>query len=171
MLVNRAYQTRYSGNRIRRMMQLEGLTLPIRRHRRSGRAHTGLVRRPHSNERWCSDVLQIACWNGEVVYLATALDCADREILAWRAADHPLVGGDIQALLQIAVARRIGDRASGASAAVADGQWFDPYRGRDRVVCGATGPHAHHDPGVQPAVERDGRGLGGHAASGLLGWG
>ena len=49
---------------------------------RTGRAHTGLIRRESSNERWCSDVLEIACWSGEIVQIGFALDCHDREALA-----------------------------------------------------------------------------------------
>jgi transposase InsO family protein len=47
------------------------------------RAHQGSVIAPASNLRWSSDVLEIGCWNGEVVRLAFAIDTHDREIIAW----------------------------------------------------------------------------------------
>ena len=56
----------------------------------SGRAHTGLIRREVSNERWCSDALEISCWNGELVQMAFALDSCDREAIAFVAARRDL---------------------------------------------------------------------------------
>ena len=43
-----------------------------------------------SNQRWCSDVLEIACWNREVVHVAFALDCCDREVPAHVATTLPI---------------------------------------------------------------------------------
>ncbi len=87
-------------------MAMHGWRLPSRQHRRTGRAHTGQIVRPGSNERWCSDTLELACWNGEFVVLAFALDCHDREALAWVAAPRDLVSTDIVTLLEQAVAAR-----------------------------------------------------------------
>ena len=109
-LVNRAFGTCYNPKRIRRVMALCGWILPIRSRRRNGRAHTGLIRRPHPNERWCSDALEIVCWNGEKVAVAFALDCHDREALAFVASAHDLAARDIQRLMQQAVQRRFGDQ-------------------------------------------------------------
>lgn len=81
-LVNRAFATRYNLKRIRRVMELNGWQLPRAARRRTGRAHRGRIQREVSNERWCSDVLEIACWSGEIVQLGFALDCHDREALA-----------------------------------------------------------------------------------------
>jgi putative transposase len=89
-------------------MELNGWKLPRRSRRRTGRAHTGQIQRAVSNERWCSDVLEIACWNGEIVQLGFALDCHDRECLGWVAAPRDLVTRDIQALMHRAVASRFG---------------------------------------------------------------
>jgi transposase InsO family protein len=108
-LVNRAFATGYNLKRIQRVMELNGWKLPRATRRRTGRAHRGLIQRAVSNERWCSDVLEIACWNGEIVQLGFALDCHDREALATVAAPRDLVGPDIQQLMQRAVAARFGD--------------------------------------------------------------
>jgi putative transposase len=67
-----------------------------------------LVQRAVSNERWCSDVLELACWNGEYVQLGFVLDCHDRECLAWTAAARDLTARDIQQLMHEAVTRRFG---------------------------------------------------------------
>jgi putative transposase len=107
-LVNRAFGTAYNLKRIRRVMEIAGWKLPRSTRRRTGRAHTGLIRRECPNERWCSDVLEIACWNGEIVQVGFALDCHDREALACVAAPRDLVARDIQELMHRAVAARFG---------------------------------------------------------------
>ena len=110
-LVNTRFGTRYNRKRIRRVMALWGWTLPVRARRRNGRPHRGLIRRPCSDERWCSDGFEIACWNGEVVQVGFALDCHDREALAHVAAvGRDLAGADIQELMRRAVAGRFGGR-------------------------------------------------------------
>src|SRR3989337_1442251 len=105
-LVNREFGTTYNRKRIRRVMTICGGTLPRSGRQRTGRAHTGRIRRDGSNERWCSDTREIACWNGEMVMIGFALDCCDREALAHVAAPQHLKGPDMQALLQGAGARR-----------------------------------------------------------------
>jgi putative transposase len=107
-LVNRAFGTTYNLKRIQRVMELAGWKLARNARRRTGRAHTGQIQRAVSNERWCSDGLEIACWNGEYVQLGLALDCHDRECLAWVAAPRDLCGANIQALMQQSVAARFG---------------------------------------------------------------
>jgi putative transposase len=63
-------------------MRLHGLALPVRGRRRRGRRHEGQVECVVSNQRWCSDVLEIACFNGEVVHVVFAVDCCDREVMS-----------------------------------------------------------------------------------------
>jgi hypothetical protein len=55
-------------------MQLHGLMLAPRVHRRHGRPHLGQIQQPASNQRWCSDVFLIPCWSGEVISVACAID-------------------------------------------------------------------------------------------------
>jgi putative transposase len=107
-LVNREFAAGYNLKRIQRLMDVNGWKLRRATRRRTGRAHRGLIQRDVSNERWCSDVLEVACWNGELVQLGFALDCHDREVLAHVAAPRDLVGTDIQQLMQRAVAARFG---------------------------------------------------------------
>jgi putative transposase len=107
-LVNRTFGTGYNGKRIRRVMDIAGWKLPKSTRRRTGRAHTGQVQRPVSNERWCSDVLEIAAWNREYIQLGFVLDCHDRECLAWTAAARDLAARDIQQLMHDAVTQRFG---------------------------------------------------------------
>jgi putative transposase len=107
-LVNREFESTYNLKRIQRVMELNGWKLPRASRRRRGRAHRGQIQRAVSNERWCSDALEIACWKGEIVQLAFELDCHDRECLAYVAAPRTLAGVDIQQLMHRAVATRFG---------------------------------------------------------------
>ena len=107
-LVNREFGTQYNLKRIQRVMDLSGWKLPRTNRRRTGRAHHGRIQRAASNERWCSDVLEIACWNGEIVQIGFALDCHDREAVAHVAASRDLLATDIQLLMQRAIAARFG---------------------------------------------------------------
>lgn len=107
-LVNREFDVRYNTKRIRRVMDIDGWKLPRSARRRTGRAHTGIIRRDGSNERWCSDGLEIACWNGDIVQIAFALDCHDREVISHVAVPRDLHGVDIRQLMHRAVAARFG---------------------------------------------------------------
>jgi transposase InsO family protein len=107
-LVNREFDVQYNVKRIRRVMDINGWKLPRSTRRRTGRAHTGLIRRAGSNERWCSDGFEIACWNGEIVQIAFALDCHDREVMADVAVPRDLCGADIRSLMHHAAAARFG---------------------------------------------------------------
>jgi transposase InsO family protein len=65
---------------IYRVMKKHGLFLEGHTGHRRPREHDGRV---VSNCHWCSDTLEFACWNGEVVRIAFALDCHDREAISW----------------------------------------------------------------------------------------
>src|SRR5260370_34115466 len=95
-MVNWTFRTGYNRKGIRRVMQLHGLMLPPRVQRRHGRPHLGQVQQPASNQRWCSDIFLIPCWSGEVLSVAFAIDCHDREVIAWTASPRSLNGGDIR---------------------------------------------------------------------------
>ena len=111
-LVNRARradgQGPYNRKRIRRLMRIHALTLPGKIRRRD-RPHTGTIRRPESNQRWCGDGLNIRCWNGDLVRVGFALDCHDREVVGHVAAPRPLNRSDVQLLLDRSVWGRFGE--------------------------------------------------------------
>ncbi len=52
-------------------------------------------------------MLEIACWSGELVQIGFALDCHDREALAYVAAARDLLGRDIQQLMQQLMQRAV----------------------------------------------------------------
>lgn len=64
--------------------------------------------RGRSDERWCSDTLEIACWNGELVELGFVLDCHDREAIAHVAVPRNYRATDVQQLLTHAIHVRFG---------------------------------------------------------------
>lgn len=102
-LVNHDFTVGYNKKRIRRVMKMHNLQLPTKNRRRNGRPHLGRIIRDGSNERWCSDALEVRCWNGELVQIAFALDCHDREALSFVAAARVLQAGDIRRLMREAV--------------------------------------------------------------------
>ena len=75
---------------------------------RPTRAHEGSVIASASNQRWSSDALEIACWNGEVVRVAFAIDTHDREIIAWQAATTGISGEMVRDLMLACVEQRFG---------------------------------------------------------------
>jgi transposase InsO family protein len=108
-LVNHDFDAGYNKKRIRRVMKMHNLQLPTKNRRRSGRPHLGRIIRDGSNERWCSDALEIRCWNGDMVQIAFALDCHDREALSFVAQPRVLQAKDIQWLMRDAVCSRFED--------------------------------------------------------------
>jgi putative transposase len=109
-LLNRDFGARYNRKRIQRVMRLYGLALPVRGRRRRGRRHDGQVECVISNQRWCSDVLEIACFNGDVVHVVFAVDCCDREALAFVATPYPTSGVEVRRVIRKAVFARFGDQ-------------------------------------------------------------
>ena len=120
-MVNRTFRTGYNRKRIRRVMQLHGLMLAPRVHRRHGRPHVGQIQQPASNQRWCSDVFLIPCWSGEVISVAFAIDCHDREVPAFIASPRPLTGADIRTLMDRMLWARFGEATLKAPHAI---QWL-----------------------------------------------
>src|SRR5271157_1267948 len=94
-LLNRQFdkegQPRVNHKRIYRIMKLQHLLL--QKHTgRPIRLHEGTVITLKSNMRWCSDMFEIPCWNGQKVRVVFALDCADREILSYVATTGGISG-------------------------------------------------------------------------------
>jgi len=127
-MVNRTFRASYNRERIRRLMRMHSLMLPPRVHRR----HLGQVQQLASNQRWCSDIFLIPCWSGEVLSVAFAIDCHDREVFAW------------------------------ARDPVALRQWSPVHRDGLSALRPRAWPGPHHDTGVQPGEQRLGRGLRAH---------
>jgi putative transposase len=95
--------------RVLRILSLHGLTLEQSTGRREGRVHDGKVAVMASNLRWCSDALELGCWNGEKVRVAFIIDAFDREIIA-----HVVItgagisGSDVRDMMLAAVEKRFG---------------------------------------------------------------
>ena len=93
--------------RVYRIMEQDWLLLELWVARDQGRLHDGKIMVEASDLRWCSDALDFACWNGEVVRMAFIIDAFDREIIAFTALSGSGVSGsDIRDLMLGAVETR-----------------------------------------------------------------
>jgi putative transposase len=101
---------RLNHKRIYRLMAQNGMLLQRHTGKPPGRAHEGKIITIRPNLRWTSDALEIACWNGEAVRVAFALDTCDREVMAWCASTGGISGEMIRDLMVESVERRFGDR-------------------------------------------------------------
>jgi len=99
---------RLNHKRVYRLMSQNGLLLQRYTGKPPGRAHDGKVITIRPNLRWTSDGFEIACWNGQVVRVAFALDTCDREVMAWRATTGGVSGEMIRDLMLESVERRFG---------------------------------------------------------------
>ena len=96
----------FNKKRIYRVMDKNGLLLKRNRARHREFKKTGEIITCWSNTRWCSDAFEVRCFNGERVYVAFALDCHDRECLAYVVRNRPLSAEDIQDLMLQSVEKR-----------------------------------------------------------------
>jgi len=99
---------RLNHKRIYRLMAQNGLLLQRYTGKPPGRAHEGKIVTIRPNLRWTSDGFEIACWNGEVVRVAFALDTCDRKAMAWCATNWGISGEMIRDLMLESVERRFG---------------------------------------------------------------
>jgi len=93
--------------RVYRLMREHRLLL-TRHVGKATRLHEGKVATLKSDVRWCSDMLQINCWNGERVYVGFVLDCCDREAISYVASNVCLDGGHVRDLVAQAMEARFG---------------------------------------------------------------
>ncbi len=97
-----------NAKRVYRLMKKHRLLLARHTGRQRPREHDGQVATIRSNVRWCSDALEFTCWNGEIVRVAFALDCHDREIIGWTATTAGISGEIIRDMMVHSVERRFG---------------------------------------------------------------
>ncbi len=93
--------------RVYRIMRQNGLLL-TRHTGKQPKPHEGKVITLRSNLRWCSDGFEISCWNGQVVRVAFALDCCDREVISHVATTGGITGEMVRDLMTESVERRFG---------------------------------------------------------------
>src|SRR5271169_64286 len=98
-----------NAKRVYRLMKRHGLLLARHTGRRRPREHDGQVATLRSNIRWCSDGLEFTCWNGEVVRVAFALDCHDREVIGWVATTAGISGEMLRDMMVRCAERRFND--------------------------------------------------------------
>jgi transposase InsO family protein len=101
-------QPRLNHKRIYRLMSQNGMLLQRYTGKPPGRAHDGKIITIRPNLRWTSDGFEIACWDGQVVRVAFALDTCDREVMAWCAGTGGISGEMIRDLMLESIERRFG---------------------------------------------------------------
>jgi putative transposase len=106
-----AGQTRLNHKRIYRLMSQNGLLLQRYTGKPPGRAHDGQIITIRPNLGWTSDGFEIACWSGQSVRVAFALDTCDREVMSWIATTGGISGEMIRDLMLESVERRFANRA------------------------------------------------------------
>lgn len=100
---------RINHKRVYRLMRRHGLLLERHSGRRPGRVHDGTIVVIRSNLRWCSDVFEIGCWNGETVRVGFVLDAHDREAISWAGvAGCGISGSEVRDMMLDAVEQRFG---------------------------------------------------------------
>jgi putative transposase len=97
-----------NAKRVHRVMKAHGMLLQRHAGGADARRHDGKIAVAHSNLRWCSDGFELACDNGEKVRIAFALDCCDREAMAWVATTQGIKGEDVRDLMIASVESRFG---------------------------------------------------------------
>ena len=102
---------RLNHKRIYRLMSQNRMLLQRYTGKPPTRAHEGKIITIRPNLRWTSDGFEIACWNGEIVRTAFALDACDREVMAWCASTGGISGEMIRDLMVESVERRFGEKA------------------------------------------------------------
>lgn len=97
---------RVNHKRVYRIMRLYGFLLARHSGKRPSRTHEGKVIAIRRNLRWCSDVFELSCANGETVRVAFALDCCDREVIGHVASTRGISGEMVQDLMLECVEKR-----------------------------------------------------------------
>lgn len=110
-LLNRALRAQgeppVNHKRVYRVMRMNNLLLQ-RHSGRVVRVHDGKVAMVRSNLRWCSDVFEIGCWNGQRVRVAFSMDCCDREVMSYVATTGGITGELIRDLMAESIEARFG---------------------------------------------------------------
>lgn len=95
--------------RVYRVMKEQKLLLPKYVGFKPERKHEGKVITLRRNTRWCSDALQIRCWDGQKIEIVFVMDTCDREILSYVATTGHLNAIDVQNMLVSAFEKRFPD--------------------------------------------------------------
>jgi putative transposase len=93
--------------RMYRIMKVHGLLL-TRYTARPTWNHEGTIMTDKSNQRWCSDIFEVRCDNGQRVRVSFSMDCCDREIMSYVATTGGVSGDMVQDLMIDAIENRFG---------------------------------------------------------------
>jgi transposase InsO family protein len=105
--LKRHKERRVNPKRMYRIMKMHGLLLQ-RYTGRPIRLHEGIIMMKRSNLRWCSDVFEIACWNGDRIRVAFSMDCCDREVMSYIATAGGISGDMVRDPMAESIESRFG---------------------------------------------------------------
>lgn len=100
-------QKPYNPKRIYRLMVMNDLLIS-RSREKTELIHDGKIITLRSDLRYCSDIFEIHCWNGEEVHVVFSLDCCDRESMGFVARPYDLTRHEIMELMDETVVHRFG---------------------------------------------------------------
>ena len=100
-----------NAKRVYRMAKANRLLLQRHTGSPPTRVHEGVVAVAVSDQRYCSDGLEIACTNGERVRVAFSLDCCDRQIIAFAATTAGISGELVRDVMVETMCKRFGEVA------------------------------------------------------------
>jgi len=106
-LLRREGKSVINHKRMYRIMKAHGLLLT----RYTGKptwSHKGTVMTEQSNQRWCSDIFEVRCDNGQRVRVSFSMDCCDREVMSYVAATGGISGDMVRDLMIDAIENRFG---------------------------------------------------------------
>jgi putative transposase len=100
-----------NAKRVYRMAKANRLLLQRHTGSPPTRVHEGVVAVARSDQRYCSDGLEIGCTNGECVRVAFSLDCCDRQIIAFAATTAGISGELVRDVMVETMCKRFGEVA------------------------------------------------------------
>ena len=100
-------QPSVNHKRVYRIMRVNHLLLP-KYTGKPVRTHEGTITTLRSNMRWCSDVFEILCHNGEKVRVIFAMDTCDREIISYIATTGGITSELVKDLMAESIEYRFG---------------------------------------------------------------
>ena len=149
-----------NAKRVHRVMKAHAMLLQRHAGGADERRHDGKIAVERSNLRCCSDGFELACDNGEKVRVAFALDCCDREAMAWVATTQGIKGGDVRDLMIASVEFSLrSDQSPAADHRMAQRQRIRLHRQGDQSLRPRPRLRAVDDARHQPAIQWHGRGL------------
>lgn len=124
-----------NAKRVYRMAKAHRLLLQRHTGSPPTRVHEGVVAVARSDQRYCSDGLEIGCTNGERVRVAFSLDCCDRQVIAFAATTAGISGELVRDVMVETMCKRFGEVGIAEPRGMAQRQRFRIHCQRNTGLC------------------------------------